>query len=78
MTKGEALPGTPRRKSSNVSTPSSKKAPKVDGSEFQPQVTARYPLADHEENPLLTESVTLHASGHDVVLAIIFFAAPAE
>ncbi|KAL9179233.1 hypothetical protein ACHAXT_008523 [Thalassiosira profunda] len=58
VTKVEALPGTPRRKSSNVSTPSSKKAPKVDGSEFQPQVTARYPLVDHEENPLLTESVT--------------------
>ena len=29
------------------------KTPKLDGSEFAPQITARYPLEDHEENPLL-------------------------
>ena len=30
----------------------------IDGSEFQPEITARYPLQDHEENPLLPESIT--------------------
>mmetsp|Transcript_30968 Transcript_30968/g.62980 ORF Transcript_30968/g.62980 Transcript_30968/m.62980 type:complete len:1502 (+) Transcript_30968:105-4610(+) len=30
----------------------------VDVSEFQPEITARYPLEDHEENPLLADSVT--------------------
>jgi len=31
--------------------------PKLDGSEFQPQITARYPTQDHEENPLLSDSI---------------------
>ncbi|KAL7434989.1 hypothetical protein ACHAXM_004579 [Skeletonema potamos] len=31
--------------------------PKLDGSEFQPQITARYPTQDHEENPLLPDSI---------------------
>lgn len=30
----------------------------IDGSEFTPQITARYPPVDHEENPLLAESIT--------------------
>jgi pentatricopeptide repeat protein len=30
---------------------------KLDGSEFQPQITARYPTQDHEENPLLPDSI---------------------
>jgi len=30
----------------------------LDGSEFAPQITARYPLSDHEDNPLLEESIT--------------------
>ena len=31
--------------------------PKLDGSEFQPKITARYPTLDHEENPLLSDSI---------------------
>mmetsp|Transcript_25913 Transcript_25913/g.51978 ORF Transcript_25913/g.51978 Transcript_25913/m.51978 type:complete len:1413 (+) Transcript_25913:53-4291(+) len=31
--------------------------PKLDGSEFQPQITARYPTQNHEENPLLSDSI---------------------
>ncbi|KAL7537211.1 hypothetical protein ACHAXR_007661 [Thalassiosira sp. AJA248-18] len=38
--------------------PSSSSSPQLDGSEFQPQITARYPLENHEENPLLPESIT--------------------
>lgn len=30
----------------------------VSASAFQPEITARYPLEDHEENPLLADSVT--------------------
>ena len=31
---------------------------KLDGSEFVPRITARYPLEDHEENPLLEDGIT--------------------
>lgn len=30
----------------------------LNGSEFTPKITARYPLTDHEENPLLNDSIT--------------------
>ena len=30
----------------------------LDGSDFQPVITSRYPLLDHEENPLLPDSIT--------------------
>lgn len=41
-------------KDNNNNTPP---PPKLDGSEFQPQITARYPTQDHEENPLLSDSI---------------------
>ena len=39
------------------STTNNAAPPKLDGSEFQPKITARYPPLDHEENPLLSDSI---------------------
>jgi hypothetical protein len=36
----------------------SSKEVKLDGSEFAPQITSRYPLVDHAENPLPVEGIT--------------------
>jgi hypothetical protein len=41
----------------HAATSNSGKPPKLDGSEFTPQITARYPIQDHEENPLLSDSI---------------------
>ena len=72
VTRVEPMPMTPNNNNNNTSNGTNnsgakgkgksasqqKQQPALDGSEFQPQITARYPLNNHEENPLLPESIT--------------------
>ena len=65
VTKVMPMPQTPNnneRSNSNTSSANNNNNNntnnKIDGSEFQPQITARYPLQDHDDNPLLIDSVT--------------------
>ncbi|KAL7468701.1 hypothetical protein ACHAXS_008933 [Conticribra weissflogii] len=53
-----STPGQGQAAASDVDAGADDAASPVDGSEFQPEITARYPLEDHEENPLLAESIT--------------------
>ncbi len=43
---------------SNTSAATTTTQALLDGSDFQPVITSRYPLVDHEENPLLPDSIT--------------------
>eukprot|EP00579_Thalassiosira_antarctica_P013794 CAMPEP_0201947094 /NCGR_PEP_ID=MMETSP0903-20130614/54759_1 /ASSEMBLY_ACC=CAM_ASM_000552 /TAXON_ID=420261 /ORGANISM="Thalassiosira antarctica, Strain CCMP982" /LENGTH=1385 /DNA_ID=CAMNT_0048490219 /DNA_START=26 /DNA_END=4183 /DNA_ORIENTATION=+ len=61
VTRVEPMPQTPGKElfhDNNNNAASKSATATLDGSEFQPQITARYPLEDHEDNPLLPESIT--------------------
>ncbi|KAL7428922.1 hypothetical protein ACHAXH_002782 [Discostella pseudostelligera] len=47
-----------RNSTTTTNTPPPPPPPSLEGSDFQPVITSRYPLVDHEENPLLPDSIT--------------------